>query len=75
MAAIFRLTRSWKPCAILKEPDFYLPEEDPDIEAGKIWVGPADDTILRKRGVEFVDGSAPGFAAIVGAARIRKSPR
>jgi hypothetical protein len=39
------------------------------MEAGKIWVGPADDTILRKRGVEFVDGSAPGFAAIVGAPR------
>ncbi len=52
---------------ILREPDFYLPQEDPDIEAGKIWVGPADDVILRKRGVEFVDGSAPGFAAIVGA--------
>ena len=53
---------------ILAEPDFYIPTEDPDIEAGKIWVGPADDTILRKRGVEFVDGSAPGFAAVVGAA-------
>lgn len=53
---------------ILREPDFYFPQEDPDIEAGKIWVGPADDIILRKRGVEFVDGSAPGFAAIVGAA-------
>ena len=53
---------------ILREPDFYLSQEDPDIEAGKIWLGPADDTILRKRGVEFVDGSAPGFAAIVGAA-------
>jgi len=52
---------------ILKEPDFYIPQEDPDIEAGKLWVGPADDTILRKRGVEFVDGSAPGFAACVGA--------
>ncbi|MBF0258134.1 MAG: CO dehydrogenase/CO-methylating acetyl-CoA synthase complex subunit beta [Desulfamplus sp.] len=49
-------------------PDFYYPHEDPDIEAGKIWTGPADDIILRKRGVEFVDGSAPGFAAIVGAA-------
>ena len=35
---------------------------------GKIWLGAADDTILRKRGVEFVDGTAPGFAAIVGAA-------
>ena len=51
---------------ILKEPDFYLPQEDPDVDAGKLWVGPADDTILRKRGVEFVDGSAPGFAACVG---------
>ena len=51
----------------IKDPDFYHPHEDPDLEAGKIWVGPADDIILRKRGVEFVDGSAPGFAAIVGA--------
>ena len=49
------------------DPDFYFPQEDPDIEAGKIWLGPADDVILRKRGVEFVDGTAPGFAAIVGA--------
>ncbi|MBF0468222.1 MAG: CO dehydrogenase/CO-methylating acetyl-CoA synthase complex subunit beta [Desulfamplus sp.] len=49
-------------------PDFYYPHEDPDIDSGKIWTGPADDIILRKRGVEFVDGSAPGFAAIVGAA-------
>ncbi len=49
-------------------PDFYYPHEDPDLENGKIWTGPADDIILRKRGVEFVDGSAPGFAAIVGAA-------
>jgi acetyl-CoA synthase len=52
----------------LNEPDFYIAQEDPDIEAGKLWVGAADDTVLRKRGVEFVDGSAPGFAAIVGAA-------
>ena len=52
----------------LNEPDFYIAQEDPDIENGKLWVGAADDTILRKRGVEFVDGSAPGFAAIVGAA-------
>lgn len=53
---------------IVREPDFYIAQEDPDLEAGKKWVGPADDVILRKRGVEFVDGSAPGFAAIVGAA-------
>ncbi len=52
----------------LNDPDFYIAQEDPDIENGKIWVGAADDTILRKRGVEFVDGSAPGFAAMVGAA-------
>ena len=52
----------------LNEPDFYIAQEDPDVENGKIWVGAADDTILRKRGVEFVDGSAPGFAAMVGAA-------
>ena len=49
------------------DPEFYYPHEDPDLENGKIWLGPADDVILRKRGVEFVDGSAPGFAAIVGA--------
>lgn len=52
----------------LNDPDFYIAQEDPDIENGKLWVGAADDTILRKRGVEFVDGSAPGFAAMVGAA-------
>jgi len=67
MAAIFAYEIQ-EALRILREPDFYIAEEDPDIEAGKIWVGPADDTILRKRGVEFVDGSAPGFAAIVGAA-------
>ncbi len=54
---------------ILEQPDFYIYGED-IIEKGaeKIWVGPANDIILRKRGVEFVDGSAPGFAAIVGSA-------
>ena len=52
----------------LEDPDFYLPSEEVDEDAGKIWLGAADDTIMRKRGVEFVDGSAPGFAAIVGAA-------
>ncbi|MBW1729761.1 MAG: CO dehydrogenase/CO-methylating acetyl-CoA synthase complex subunit beta [Deltaproteobacteria bacterium] len=53
----------------VEDPDFYQPcVEEPDIENGKIWLGAADDTIMRKRGVEFVDGTAPGFAAIVGAA-------
>lgn len=32
------------------------------------WLGAASDVILRERGIEFVDGSAPGFAAVVGAA-------
>ncbi|MGB2753848.1 MAG: acetyl-CoA decarbonylase/synthase complex subunit alpha/beta [Phycisphaerae bacterium] len=33
-----------------------------------LWLGAADDVILRERGIQFVDGSAPGFAAIAGAA-------
>ncbi|MCD5401053.1 CO dehydrogenase/CO-methylating acetyl-CoA synthase complex subunit beta [candidate division NPL-UPA2 bacterium] len=50
----------------LEEPNFYSQQE----EAGEdnIWLGAADDVILRKRGIEFVDGTAPGFAAILGAA-------
>lgn len=50
----------------LKEPDFYTKQEDPNDD--NLWLGAADDVILRKRGIEFVDGTAPGFAAIVGAA-------
>ena len=50
----------------LEQPDFYTKQED--ITAENIWLGAADDVILRKRGIEFVDGSAPGFAAILGAA-------
>ncbi len=50
----------------LEKPNFYTKTED--ITADNIWLGAADDIILRKRGVEFVDGTAPGFAAIVGAA-------
>jgi len=33
-----------------------------------IWLGAASDVIIRERGIEFVDGTAPGFAAVVGAA-------
>ena len=33
-----------------------------------LWLGAANDVIMRERGVEFVDGTAPGFAAITGAA-------
>ena len=50
----------------LEQPDFYLKGEE--VTDDNIWLGAANDVILRKRGVEFVDGTAPGFAAIVGAA-------
>jgi acetyl-CoA synthase len=50
----------------LEEPDFYTKQEDPSDKT--IWLGAADDVILRKRGIEFVDGTAPGFAAVLGAA-------
>jgi acetyl-CoA synthase len=38
-----------------------------------IWLGAAADVIIRERGIEFVDGTAPGFAAIVGACRDSKT--
>ncbi len=50
----------------LEQPGFYLAGED--VGDNSIWLGAANDVILRKRGVEFVDGTAPGFAAILGAA-------
>jgi acetyl-CoA synthase len=50
----------------LEQPDYYTKQEDP-IDSN-IWLGAADDIILRKRGIEFVDGTAPGFAAVLGAA-------
>ncbi len=50
----------------LENPNFYLRGED--VTPDNIWLGAADDVIMRKRGVEFVDGTAPGFAAILGAA-------
>ena len=68
MAAIFAEEIS-EAIRYVEDPDFYQPElEDPDVDNGKIWLGAADDAIMRKRGVEFVDGTAPGFAAIVGSA-------
>jgi acetyl-CoA synthase len=36
---------------------------------GYLWLGAANDVIMRERGIEFVDGSAPGFAACVGCCR------
>jgi len=50
----------------LEQPSYYLHGEE--VRDGQIWLGAADDVIMRKRGVEFVDGSAPGFAAVLGAA-------
>lgn len=44
----------------------YLASDPPPVDG--IWLGAADDVIMRAKGVEFVDGSAPGFAAVVGAA-------
>lgn len=50
----------------LEDPSFYQPGEE--ISDENLWLGAANDVILRKRGVEFVDGTAPGFAAVLGAA-------
>lgn len=49
----------------IDNPSVYVPGEDPRDD--NIWLGAADDVIMRKRGVEFVDGTAPGFAAMLGA--------
>ncbi|MGB4222707.1 MAG: acetyl-CoA decarbonylase/synthase complex subunit alpha/beta, partial [Syntrophorhabdus sp.] len=51
----------------LETPDFYAANSE-DLTESSNWLGAANDVIFRKRGVEFVDGTAPGFAAIVGAA-------
>lgn len=48
----------------VEESDFYAKTEDPT--GDRLWLGAADDVVFRKRGVEFVDGTAPGFAAILG---------
>lgn len=51
----------------LETPDFYAANSE-DLTESSNWLGAANDVIFRKRGVEFVDGTAPGFAAIAGAA-------
>ena len=48
----------------LQTPLPYLTEANPDEE--HLWLGAANDIIMRERGIEFVDGTAPGFAACVG---------
>ena len=50
----------------LHQPGFYTATDAPTEE--NLWLGAADDVIMRERGVEFVDGTAPGFAAITGSA-------
>lgn len=67
MAALFAFEIK-EAIRYLEQPDFYYQSEETDVDAGKIWLGAAEDKVFRMRGVEFVDGSAPGFAAIVGAA-------
>jgi acetyl-CoA synthase len=47
-----------------REPLPYLSETKP--RDGRLWLGAANDVIMRERGIEFVDGTAPGFAACVG---------
>ncbi|MDY6933664.1 MAG: acetyl-CoA decarbonylase/synthase complex subunit alpha/beta [Spirochaetota bacterium] len=49
----------------IEDPNIYVQGED--VTDSNIWLGAADDIIMRKRGVEFVDGTAPGFAAMLGA--------
>jgi acetyl-CoA synthase len=51
----------------LEAPDCFAAKSEDSTE-NTIWLGAANDVIFRKRGVEFVDGTAPGFAAIAGAA-------
>ncbi len=63
--ATFFAEEMFEAIRYLDAPDFYTKTEDP-LE-NNIWLGAADDVIFRKRGVEFVDGTAPGFAAIMGA--------
>jgi acetyl-CoA synthase len=62
--ATFFAEEMYESIRYLNEPELYTATEDPT--ADNFWLGAADDVIFRKRGVEFVDGSAPGFAAILG---------
>ena len=62
--ATFFAEEMYEAIRYLNEPDFYTKTEDPT--DNNLFLGAADDVIFRKRGVEFVDGTAPGFAAIMG---------
>ncbi len=63
--ATFFLQEMEEAMKYIENPDIYQLGEDVTDE--NLWLGAADDVIMRKRGVEFVDGTAPGFAAILGA--------
>ncbi|MBI5558880.1 MAG: CO dehydrogenase/CO-methylating acetyl-CoA synthase complex subunit beta [Deltaproteobacteria bacterium] len=62
--ATFFAEEMYESIRYLEQPEYYTKTEDPT--GANIWLGAADDVIFRKRGVEFVDGTAPGFAAIMG---------
>ncbi|MEA1990992.1 MAG: CO dehydrogenase/CO-methylating acetyl-CoA synthase complex subunit beta, partial [Thermodesulfobacteriota bacterium] len=62
--ATFFAEEMYEAMRYVEEPGLYAKTEDPTDDC--LWLGAADDVIFRKRGVEFVDGTAPGFAAILG---------
>ncbi|MCB2182978.1 MAG: CO dehydrogenase/CO-methylating acetyl-CoA synthase complex subunit beta [Desulfobulbaceae bacterium] len=62
--ATFFAEEMYEVIRYLEQPEYYTKTEDPT--DSNLWLGAADDVIFRKRGVEFVDGTAPGFAAIMG---------
>ena len=57
----------------IEQPGFFVQGEE--IAPDNIWLGAADDLIIRRRGVEFVDGRVSGFAVILGAAPDAKIAR
>ncbi len=63
--ATFFAEEMYEAIRYIDTPNFYTATEDP-ISKENFWLGAADDIVFRKRGVEFVDGTAPGFAAILG---------
>lgn len=63
MATLFA-EEMYEAVSYVEKPGFYSETEDPTDDC--LWLGAADDVVFRKRGVEFVDGTAPGFAAILG---------